>query len=117
MKGFRLAGVLWLVAAVFAVVITVVFRINPLQWVVTIAAGAVGVIIGFLLIARPGAAIVRWSSGTGVAWLIIYAALTVQQSGELVAWATDVFIAALGVAAAILTYRAAGATNREGPAS
>ena len=111
MNAFRWAGVLWLFAAVFAVVITVVFRIDPLQWVVTIIAGAVGAILGLWLIARPTAALARWSAVAGLAWLIIYALLTVQQIGELVAWATDVFLAALGVAAATVAYRASRAAS------
>ena len=114
MKALRWAGGLWLFAAVFSVFITVVFRTNAWQWPVTLIAGAVGVVLGLWLIGRPNFALVRWSSIAGVAWLIIYAFLTLQQSHELVAWATDVFLAALGIAAAIVAYGVARVTSPSG---
>jgi hypothetical protein len=40
--------------------------------------------------------------------------LTFVQRGELAAWSTDVFVGALGVVAAILTYRAS-ATAMQSP--
>ena len=105
MSLLKWAGVLWLAAAVFSVVITVVFRIDQAQWLVTIIAGVAAAIIGVLLIWRPIAGIATWSTVVGVAWLVIYAWLTVQQRNETAAWTTDVFIGALGVIAALVAYR------------
>ena len=110
MKGLRLAGILWLVAGVMSVVLTIVFRTDALQWVLTIASGLVAVVLGLWLSVRPNTAIVPWSIAVGIAWLIIYAVLTTQQAGELVAWSTDVFLAVIGVAAAVVAYAAARAT-------
>jgi uncharacterized membrane protein HdeD (DUF308 family) len=107
MKGLRVAGVLWLVGGVMSVVLTIVFRTDTLQWVLTIASGLVAVVLGLWLSVRPNTAIVPWSIAVGIAWLIIFAVLTAQQAGELVAWSTDVFLAVIGVAAAAVAYAAA----------
>lgn len=55
MKGLRTAGVLWLVAAAFAVAITLSFRTDPVEWVVTMAVGVVVAILGLWLVARSSA--------------------------------------------------------------
>jgi uncharacterized membrane protein HdeD (DUF308 family) len=114
MKGLRLAGILWLVGGVMSVVLTIVFRTDTLQWVLTIASGLVAVVLGLSLIVRPNTAIVPWSIAVGIAWLIIFAVLTAQQAGELVAWSTDVFLAVIGVAAAVVAYAAARVTPSAG---
>src|SRR3989442_1152456 len=116
MKGVRLAGSLWLVGGVMSVVLTIVFRTDALQWVLTIASGLVAAVLGLWLSVRPNTAIVPWSIAVGIAWLIIYAVLTTQQAGELVAWSTDVFLAVIGVAAAVVAYAAARVTpTADGP--
>jgi uncharacterized membrane protein HdeD (DUF308 family) len=114
MKGLRLAGILWLVGGVMSVVLTIVFRTDALQWVLTIASGLVAVALGLWLSVRPNTAIVPWSIAVGIAWLIIFAVLTAQQAGELVAWSTDVFLAVIGVAAAVVAYAAARVTPTAG---
>ena len=105
MSRSKWAGVLWLGAALMSVVLTIVFRTDQVQWVVTIIAGVAAAIIGVLLIWRPIAGIATWSIVVGVAWLVIYAWLTFQQRGETVAWTTDVFLGALGVIAALVAFR------------
>src|SRR5215472_9949210 len=106
MKGPGLAGLLWLVGGAMSFVVTIVFRTDALQWVLTIASGLGAVVLGLWLIVRPNTAIVPGSIAVGIAWLIIFALLTAQQAGELVAWSTDVFLAVIGVAAAVVTYAA-----------
>jgi uncharacterized membrane protein len=90
MKWLRTAGILWVVSALLATGISLVFRVDPVQVVVTIAASAVAAVLSYVI---------------GLAWLALYAALTFQQSGELVAWATDAFLALIGVGAALAAYR------------
>lgn len=99
------AGVVWLFAGLFSVVITIVFRTEQWQWIVTIIAGIAAAIMGVLLIWRPRGGTVTWSTAVGVGWLVIYVVLTVRQRDELVAWTTDVFIGAIGVVAALVAYR------------
>jgi uncharacterized membrane protein HdeD (DUF308 family) len=114
MKGLRLAGVLWLVGGVVSIVLTIVFRTDALQWVLTIASGLVAVVLGLWLIVRPNTAIMPWSIALGIAWLIIFAVLTAKQSGELVAWSADVFLATIGVAAAVVGYAGSRLTPSAG---
>ncbi len=105
MTQSKWVAVSWLAAGLFAVVITVVFRTDQLQWILTIIAAVAAAVIGILLIWRPSAGVATWSSGVGVAWLVIYAWLTFQQRDDIPAWATDVFLGALGVIAVLATYR------------
>ena len=106
MNRLRAAGILWVVSALFATGTTLIFRIDRVQVVATIAASAVAAVLGLWMIARPSTTAVPLSYVVGVAWLALYAALTVQQSDELVAWTTDVFLALIGLGAALAAYRA-----------
>jgi len=105
MNWLRTSGILWVVSALLAVAISLIFRVDPVQVVVTIAASAVAAVLGVWMIARPSTAAVPLSYVVGLAWLALYAALTFQQSAELVAWTTDVFLALIGVGAALAAYR------------
>jgi len=113
MKWLRTAGILWVVSALLATGISLVFRVDPVQVVVTIAASAVAAVLGAWMIARPSTTAVALSHVVGLAWLVLYAALTFQQSAELVAWTTDVFLGLIGVGAALTAYRGRrGAVSR-----
>jgi hypothetical protein len=107
MNRLGIAGAVWLVAAGFAIAVTLIFRTDPLQWVVTTAVGVVAAVVGIWLIARPSALVVSASNVVAVVWTVLYAVLTVQQSGEPAAWTTDVALIAVGAAAGLLAYRAA----------
>ena len=107
MNRLGIAGALWLVAAAFAIAMTLIFRTDPLQWVVTMAMGVVAAVLGLSLIARPSALVVSASNIVSVVWIVLYAVLAVLQSGELAAWTTDVALIAIGGAAGLVAYRAA----------
>jgi hypothetical protein len=107
MNRLRIAAALWLVAAGFAIAMTLIFRTDPLQWVVTIAIAVVAAVVGLWLIARPSALVVSASNAVSVVWIVLYAVLTVLQSDELAAWTTDVALIAIGGAAGLVAYRAA----------
>jgi hypothetical protein len=112
MNRLGIAGALWLVAVGFAIATTLTFRTDPVQFVLTIAVAVVAAFVGVLLIARPSALIVSASNVVAAVWTILYAVLTVQQSDELAAWTTNVFLIAVGVAAGLATYRAAARVKR-----
>lgn len=112
MNRMRTAGILWVVSALLGTGITLTFRIDPVQKAVTIAAGVVAAALGLWMIARPSTAAVPVSNVVGVAWLVLYASLTVWQFGELAAWTTDVFLALIGLGATFLAYRTREATSR-----
>jgi hypothetical protein len=105
MNWLRTAGILWVVSALFAAAVSLIFRVDPIQVILTIAASAVAAVLGVWMIARPSTAAVRLSYVVGLAWLALYATLTFQQSAELAAWTTDVFLALIGVGAALAGYR------------
>jgi uncharacterized membrane protein HdeD (DUF308 family) len=106
MNWLRTAGILWVVSALLATGISLIFRVDPVQVAVTIAASAVAAVLGLWMIARPSTTAVPLSYVVGVAWLALYAALTVRQSDELVAWTTDVFLGLIGLGATLAAYRA-----------
>ncbi len=106
MNWLRTAGILWIVSALLATATSLIFRVDPVQVVVTIAASAVAAVLGLWMVARPSTTVVPLSYLVGLGWLALYAALTVQQSDELVAWTTDVFLALIGLGAALAAYRA-----------
>ena len=107
MNRLGIAGAVWLVAAGFAIAMTLIFRTDPVQWVVTTAVGVVAAVVGLWLIARPSALVVSASNVVAVVWTVLYAVLTVLQSDEVAAWTTDVALIAIGGAAGLVAYRAA----------
>lgn len=112
-----IAGPLWLVAAGSAIAVALVFRTDPVQWVVTIAIGLVAAGLGLWLIARPSARVVSAASAVSVVWIVLYGVLTVLQSDELAAWTTDVFLIAIGAAAGVAAYRTAAKAKLRGTIS
>jgi len=117
MNRLGTAGGLWLVAAGLAIAITLSYRTDPVEWVVTMAVGVVAAVLGLWLIARPSALVVSASNVVAVVWTVLYAVLTVRQSDELVAWTTDVFLIAIGAAAGVAAYRAAARAKLRGTIS
>jgi uncharacterized membrane protein HdeD (DUF308 family) len=109
MNRLGIAGALWLAAAGFAIAMTLIFRTEQVQWVVTIAIGVVAAVAGLWLLVRPSALVVSASNIVALTWAVLYGVLTVQQSDELAAWTTDVVLIALGVAAGLVAFRAAKA--------
>ena len=107
MNRLGIAGALWLVAAGFAIAMTLIFRTDPLQWVVTMAIGVIAAVVGLWLIARPSALVMSASNAVSAVWTVLYAVLTVLQSDDLAAWTTDVALIAIGGAAGLVAYRAA----------
>ena len=107
MNRLGIAGAMWLVAGGSAIATTIIFRTDPAQIVVTSSVGVVAAILGVWLMARPNALAVSASNVVTVAWIALYAVLTVQQADEIAAWATDVFLILLGVVAGVAVYRAA----------
>jgi len=105
------AGALWLVAAALAIALTLIFRIDPIQWVATVVVGVVAAVLGLLLIARPRAVPASAANLVSAVWIVLYALLAVQQAGELAAWTTDAFLIALGAAAGLVAYRTAAKAN------
>jgi hypothetical protein len=105
---FRLAGILWVVAALLAIAATFAFRVDQLQVVATLAAGLIALAIGAFMLLRPTSPSVRLSRFVGAAWFALYLVLAVMQADEIAAWTTDIFVGVLGAAAAFIAFRAQG---------
>lgn len=118
MGGLRLAGALWVMAGVTCVgLLSFVFigenindlgalLENPTLPALVLGGALVALVIGSLLLTRPGPDVVRWSSLAGVAWLIgfgplVVAALGGDESGPLL---SSSLIAGLGIAGAVVAY-------------
>ncbi len=114
MKKLKVAGALWLVAAGFAMAITLSFRTDPVEWVVTMAVAVVVAALGLWLVARPSALAVSGSNVVSVVWTVLYAVLTLQQFGDLAAWTTNVVLIAIGAAAGVVAYRGAARAKLRG---
>lgn len=105
------SGAMWLAAAGFAIAITLIFRIDPVQWVVTMTVGVVAAALGLWMMLRPSARVAIVSNVVAVVWVVLYAVLAVQQSDDIAALTTDAALIAIGAAAGIAGYRAAAKTK------
>ena len=120
MSTLRLAGALWIMAGVTcAGLLSFVFigenindlgalLENPVLPALVLGGALVALLIGSLLITRPGPDVVRWSSLAGVAWLIgfgqlvvasVVAALGGYESGPVL---SSSLITGLGIAGAVV---------------
>lgn len=106
MQKLRLVGALWLAVAALSISLTLVFRVEASQIVVTIALGVATAVLGTVMLARPNRAAITASIVAGIAWLALYVGLAVIQADELAAWTTDAFLAVAGVGIAILAWTA-----------
>lgn len=106
MSESRTAGIVWIVAAVLGALATVVFRVDQVQWVLTLIASAIALAVGVWLVRPQSATAILASTLAGVGWVGLYVVLAVIQSDEIAAWVTDIFLAAVGGVAALLAFRA-----------
>jgi uncharacterized membrane protein YfcA len=100
---------LWIGAGIFGVTISLVFRVEPGWWAITIALGILAVLMGIVLLLRADPRVARWSMALGIAWVACYVALSVWQLDDPAALITDVALALLGAAAVVVGRRLAAA--------
>ena len=91
---------LWIVAGALGIGTSLVFRVEPLGWAITIVLGILAVLVGTVALLRADARLAPWSVALGIAWVSCYAALAVWQLDDPAALITDVGLA-LMVAAAV----------------
>jgi len=114
-NGHRLGGALWIVAGVVCAGLLLVVFVgenllleNPLLSA-ALAAGAVAALLtGGLLVTRAGAAVERWSTVLGLAWLVVFGSLTISAlgGGESGPKVSSSLITVFGVAGALATFLA-----------
>ncbi len=117
MGGLRLAGALWIIAGVACAGLLIVVFVgenlgnlgvllqNPALPALVAAGAIVGLLIGFLLVARPGPEVVRWSTVAGVAWLIVFGSLALTRLDRPGPLLSTSLITVFGVAGALVAYR------------
>ena len=116
MGRLRLAGALWIIAGFVCVGLLIVVFVGENLANLTIllqspalpalvAGGAiVGLLIGVLLIARPGPGVVRWSTVVGVVWLIVFGSLALTRLDKPGPLLSTSLITVFGVAGALVAY-------------
>ncbi len=116
MRGLRLAGALWIMAGltcagllIFVLVAENVENLrvllqNPALPALVLGGAIAALLIGVLLVARPGSAVVRWSTVTGVAWLIVFGSLALTRLDRPGPLLSTGLITGFGVAGALTAY-------------
>ena len=100
---------LWIVAGVLSISTSLVFRVEPVPWAITIALGILAVLVGIVLLLRAAPQVARWSVALGIAWVSCYVALGVWQLGDPAALITDGGLALFAAAAVVMGRRRAAA--------
>ena len=116
MGGLRLAGALWIIGGLTCAGLLIfvfvgenlenlgVLLQNPALPALVLGGAIVAVLIGILLIARPGPGIVRWSTAAGVVWLIVFGSLALTRLDRPGPLLSTSLITGFGVAGAFVAY-------------
>ena len=107
MSTRMIASSLWIVAGVIGISTSLVYRVEPVPWAITIALGILAVLVGTVLLLRVVPRVSQWSVALGVAWVSCYVVLAVWQLGDPAALATDVGLALFGAVAVVVGRRPA----------
>jgi hypothetical protein len=118
MGALRFAGALWIMAGITCAGLLIVVFIgenlanlgvlldDPVLPALVLGGAIMALLIGSLLVNRPGPGVVRWSNLAGVAWLIgfgplVIAGLAAPESGPLL---SSSLIAGFGLAGALVGF-------------
>jgi Na+/glutamate symporter len=116
MGRVRLAGALWIMAGLTCAGLLIfvfvgenldnpgVLLQNPALPALVLAGAIVALLIGVLLIARPGSRVVRWSTVAGVVWLIVFGSLALTRLDKPGPLLSTSLITGFGVAGALVAY-------------
>jgi len=114
--SLRLAGALWIMAGLTCAALLIfvfvgenlenlgVLLQNPALPALVLGGGIVALLIGVLLIARPGPRVVRSSTVAGIAWLIVFGSLVLTRLDEPGPLTSSSMITGFGVAGALVAY-------------
>ena len=117
----RLGGALWVIAGVicaglfaFVFVGENLLAQNPGLAAMGLGGAVAALLTGRLLLARSGPGVVRWSTVLGLAWLLAFGSLmlTTLNGPERGPTLSSGLITGFGVAAALVTFRAARSGRR-----
>jgi hypothetical protein len=116
MGDLRRAGALWIMAGLSCVGLLIfvfvgenladlgVLLKHPALPGLVLGGAIVALLLGVLLIVRPGPRVVRWSTAAGVAWLIAFGSVAITSLGKPAVLSSGL-ITGLGVAGALAAHR------------
>jgi hypothetical protein len=116
MGDLRRAGALWIMAGVACAGLLIVVFIGehlndlgvllraPALPVLVLGGAIVALLLGVLLIARPGPRVARWASVAGVPWLIAFGSLAIRSLGGPGVISSGL-ITGFGLAGALVAHR------------
>ena len=116
MGDLRRAGALWIMAGLACAGLLIfvfvgenladlgVLLQHPALPTLVLGGAIVALLLGVLLIARPGPRVVRWSSVAGVPWLVAFGSIAITSLGKPAVLSSGL-ITTLGVAGALVAYR------------
>jgi len=117
MFGLRLAGALWIIACLTCSGLLLFVFVGenladlgillqqPALPALVLGGAIVSLLIGVVLIVRPGPVAVRWSTVAGAAWLVVFGSLALTSVDDPGPLLSSSMITGFGVAGALLAYR------------
>ena len=117
MFGLRLAGALWIIACLTCSGLLLFVFVGenladlgillqqPTLPALVLGGAIVSLLIGVVLIVRPGPVAVRSSTVAGVVWLVAFGSLALRSVGDPGPLLSSSMITGFGVAGALLAYR------------
>ena len=122
-RGLRLGGALWICSGLTCAGLLIVVFVgenlenlgdllqNPALPALVLGGAIVALLIGVLLIARPGPGVVRWSSVAGVAWLMVFGALALTRLDRPGPLLSTSLITVFGAAGALVAHASRSAAK------
>jgi len=116
MGDLRRAGALWIMAGLSCAGLLIFVFVgehlenpgflleHPALPALVLGGAIVALLLGVLLVARPGPRVVRWSSVAGIPWLIAFGSLAIASLGGPGVFSSGL-ITVLGVAGALVAFR------------
>ena len=117
----RLGGALWVTAGVICAGLLIFVFVgenlltqNPVLSAMVLGGAVAALLTGGLLLARPSLGVVRLSTVVGLAWLLAFGSLTLRalNGPDRGPTLSSGLITGLGVASALVTFRAGRSTRR-----
>ena len=115
MSRLKAIGVTWVVVAAFSVAMTLAFRVEPTQVLVTLGLAFATAVLGIWML-RSSSATGGPSLGFAIAWLVVYVGLAMLQSDDIGAWVTDTGLALAGIAVGLVAWKSATGVSARGEA-
>ena len=101
----QVIGLSWIAVAAASAAVTLTFRDDSAQIIVTLVLAVVTAGFGAWVVVRGGAGSMQASVIAAIAWVAVYGILAILQAGEVTALVTDVFLAVIGAALGLVAWR------------